>query len=220
MSEEPSDNPNTELTELVEQAGRGEPLALDRLLIRLHPRLAARVERRLPPDIRAVSGPDDILQDVYSDAFRNIGQFSVPDGQDAGESFFRWLATIADHRVVDAVRSQRAAKRGGNRPPAGSGGSPVQSSIAPLVEFLAGGGQTPSHDARGHELEDAIHAALSGLYPAYREALELRYLLGLSPAQVAARMGRTEEAVHKLCGRAIGALREAIGDPGRFTSRE
>jgi RNA polymerase sigma-70 factor (ECF subfamily) len=208
------------LTELVEQARSGQPLALDRLLIRLHPRLAARVERRLPPDVRAVFSTDDILQDVYSDAFRNIAQFSVRESQDAGESFFRWLATIADHRVVDAVRSQRAAKRGGNRQFHVGGSPPVQSSIAPLVELLAGEGQTPSRDARGHELEEAIHAAIAGLYPAYREALELRYLLDLSPAQVAARMGRTEDAVHKLCGRAIGALREAIGDAGRFTSRE
>lgn len=212
MSPHEANQPNETLTELVALVRAGHPLALDRLLLRMHPRLAARVERRLPPDVRSVCAPEDILQDTYGDAFRNVDQFTVRDGQDPGEAFFRWLAAISDHRVVDAVRALRAAKRGG----AGHAGpnAPARSSLAPIFELLAIDSHTPSRDARAHELEDALRGAIAGLYPAYREALELRYLKGLSPAEVAARLGRTEAAVHKLCGRALGALREVLVEGG------
>lgn len=211
-------HPNETLTELVEQFREGRPLALDRLLLRVHRRLAARVERRLPADVRTVCAPEDILQDTYGDAFRSAGQFSVRDGQDPGEAFFRWLAAIADHRVVDAVRSLRAAKRGGGRinGRAAPVGPPAlaSSSLAPIIELLAIDSHTPSRDARAHEVEDALRLAIRDLYPVYREALELHYLMGLSSAEVAARLGRTEAAVHKLCGRALGALRERLVENG------
>ncbi len=214
-----SNPPNETLTDLVNQVRAGRSLALDRLLLRMHGRLAARVERRLPADVRPVCSPEDILQETYEDAFGSVGQFVVRDGQDPGEAFFRWLAAIADHRVVDAVRHLRAAKRGGGGMTAGGAG-PVgaaalaSSSLAPIIELLAIDSHTPSRDARAHELEDALRLAIRGLYPAYREALELRYLLGLSPAEVATRLGRTEPAVHKLCGRALGALRESLAASG------
>ncbi|GEM_PF-372101 len=209
------------LTDLVTHAAAKDalPLALDRAMLAVHPRLLARIERRLPADVRSTSGPEDILQETFSDAFRAFSTFTLPPASDAGELFFRWLCTIAEHRIIDVVRAHRALKRGGAAKSVRTTGPADQSTLAPLLELLAFHEHTPSRSASGREVEAALRSALTTLFPAYREALELRYLLGLSPAEVASRLGRTEEAVHKLCSRAIGALREAMGDPDRFISR-
>src|SRR5215213_10076708 len=97
--------------DLVQQAIAGEPKALDRLLLDHYPRLAARVDQKLPDELRSVVGTEDIIQETFADVFRDIGRFR-PEGQDA---FYRWLAAIADNRLTDAVRAARAAKRGGGR---------------------------------------------------------------------------------------------------------
>lgn len=208
-------------SELVVQAVAREELALDRLLMAVTPRLLARIERRLPFDVRTLCSPDDVLQDTFSEAFRGFADFRVPPNADPAGAFIRWITTVADHRVVDAVRSLRAAKRGGGRlTHSGAGsGTDGQTSMIPLLEALAGDQPTPSKVATGQELESALRQAIASLYPSYREALELRYLLGLSPSEVAARLNRTEEAVHKLCSRAVQALREAVGDLGQYISR-
>lgn len=169
------------------------------------------------------------MQETFTDAFRAFPTFRLPVTEtDAGEPFFRWLCTIAEHRIVDAVRATRALKRGGTQVSADGSGGPhlpragtpirvespnAQTSLAPLVEILAINSWTPSRSVSGRELEAALRSALQTLFPAYREALELRYLRGLSPIEVAEKLGRTEEAVHKLCGRALGALRQALDQP-------
>lgn len=205
---------------LVARLLNGEPLAADRLLLSLSPRLLARIHRRLPLDLRALCSPEDILQEVFAEAFHGIAAFRTAGNASPGEAFFRWVARIADNQVIDAVRMHRAVKRGGRAViETGAARGANQTTVAPLLDALAANIASPSHVARGHEAEAALAIALQSLYPAYREALELRYLLGLSPAEVAARLGRTEEAVHKLCSRALGALREAMGDPARFVSR-
>lgn len=199
-------------TDLVGQAVAGRPLALDRLLLDHYPRLAARVDQKLPDDLRAVVAPEDIIQETFTDAFRGIGGFR-PEGQDA---FYRWLTAIADNRVTDAVRAARAAKRGGGRQRAEG---PDRSSIAALIDLLAVNEWTPSRSAGGHEAGAAVQVALAGLKPEYREALHMRFLEGLSVAEVAGRLGKTEPAVHKLCSRGLQALRESLGEAAKYLSR-
>ena len=199
-------------TDLVNQAVAGRPLALDRLLLDHYPRLASRVEQKLPDDLRAVVAPEDIIQETFTDAFRRIGSFR-PDGQDA---FYRWLTAIADNRVTDAVRAARAAKRGGGRQRVQG---PERSSIAALIDLLAVNERTPSRSAGGHEAGAAVQVALAGLKPEYRAALHLRFLEGLSSADVAARLNKTEPAVHKLCSRGLQALRDSLGEAAKYLSR-
>ncbi len=200
--------------DLVAQAIAGAPLALDRLLLAHFRRLAARVDQKLSDDLRSLISPEDIIQETFADAFRRIGAFR-PDGNDA---FYRWLSAIADHRVTDAVRAQNAAKRGGGRvrvqgPEAG------RSSIAALIDLMAADDRTPSRTARKGEAAAALHVALARLKPTYREALVLRYLEGLSVAEAAARLGKSETSVHKLCSHGLQELRASMGEAARYLSR-
>lgn len=227
MEGDPTGSADSALADLVRRACAGEALALEKALMAASPRLLARIERRLPMDVRSSCGADDLLQETFTDAFRAFAGFALPGDRDGGQAFFAWLSTIAEHRIVDAVRAYRALKRGGagadSSIGAGGGGRAMspgngsagwdQTTIVPLIEVLAVQTWTPSRSVAGKEIEQAVHAAIDGLYPAYREALELRYLLGLTPGEMARRLGRTEEAVHKLCNRALAALREALGGP-------
>lgn len=197
--------------DLVERAIAGEPLALDRLLLDSYGKLLARVEEKLPRELKSVVAAEDVIQDVFATAFRSIGTFR-PDGTDA---FYRWLTAIADNRVIDVVRAQNAAKRGGGRASAGQ----EKSSIAALIDLVAADDRSPSRSAGGHEAAAAVQVALAGLKGEYREALSLRYLEGLSVEETAARLGKTEAAVHKLCSRGLQALRESMGEAGKYLSR-
>lgn len=200
--------------DLVERAIAGEPLALDRLLLDSYGKLLARVEEKLPRELKSVVAAEDVIQDVFATAFRSIGTFR-PEGMDA---FYRWLTAIADNRVIDVVRAQNAAKRGGGRVGAGTGGQ-ERSSIAALIDLVAADDRSPSRSAGGHEAAAAVQVALAGLKGEYREALSLRYLEGLSVGETAARLGKTEAAVHKLCSRGLQALRESMGEAGKYLSR-
>lgn len=199
--------------ELVQRAVAGERLALERLLLRHHRTLSARIAAGLPAALRSTLAAEDVLQDVFTEAYRGIAAFRPTD---AG-SFIRWLCTIADHRVVDAARAQRAAKRGGGRSPVAAD---EYESLRGLLDLVAVHERTPSQSAAGHEAVAAVRNALQSISPDYRTALELRYLHGLSVGDTAARMGRTERAVHKLCSRGLGQLRDVLGDAATYLTRK
>jgi RNA polymerase sigma-70 factor, ECF subfamily len=198
--------------DLLREAKSGEPLALKRLLLAHGGALRTRVAKGVPPRFRSILAPEDILQETFAEAFRTIGAFE-PQGKDA---FYRWLSTIADHRLLDAIRALKAARRGGGHAPAAN---VARSSIANLVDVVAVTTRTPSRSARGTETAAAVQVALAALRSEHREALTLRYLQGLPIADVAARMGKTESAVHKICSRALQALRKSMGEAAQYLSR-
>lgn len=201
--------------DLVARAVAGEPLALERLILDHHRALSAVVAGKIPATLAVVISADDILQETYAEVYRGIGAFR-PDGENA---FFRWLCTIADHRLLDAVRAHRAAKRGGGRAPVEATPGAEQSAMLALLDLVFVHERTPSRSAAGHEAIGAVQSAIETLKPDYRDAIRLRYIEGLSVADAAARMNRTERAVHKLCSRGLQRLREALGDASRYFSR-
>ena len=71
---------------------------------------------------------------------------------------------------------------------------------------------SPSQQASRRERADLLSEALETLPSTYREVILLRNLEGLSFAEVAARMGRTEDSVKNIWLRALGRLRGLLGD--------
>ncbi|MCC6361790.1 MAG: sigma-70 family RNA polymerase sigma factor [Phycisphaerales bacterium] len=201
-------------SELVSRAVGGDPGAVQELLLLHYDSLSHRLAGSMPADLQGTLTVEDVLQEAFADAVQAISSF-----ESRGEgAFFGWLATIAEHRLIDLVRAARAMKRGGGRV-AIEAGPGEGSTIGDLVAMLAADDHTPSRSMAGHEAVSAIQAALRGLRSDYREVLQFRYFDGLSVAQTAERMNRTEPAVHMLCHRAVAQLRESLGDPSRFLSR-
>ncbi len=191
-------------------ASGDKSLELQRMLHAHAARLSAYLNGKLPPDLRSVVDSRDVLQDVFFEAFQRINEFE-PRGDDAS---YRWLVTIARHRVLALIRMQRASKRGGGR--AGLKDSENVANVESMLEELAIYSRTPSQSAMSHEVAAVVQKSMSRLEPQYREAIQLRYIDGLSVKQSAERMGRTEGAVFMLCGRALKSLKEHLLQAGAF----
>ena len=201
--------------ELVQHAVAGDEAALRRLLLAHHDQLAATIISQLPEDLRRTVSADDVLQEAYLVVFRKMREFEP--GQPGG--FHAWLTKIAENRLADLIRRQRRAKRWGGRTPAELRVGNDDSTVIDMLQMLAADSRTPSREARMHEAAAAVQTALENLKEDNREALRLRYLEGLSVAELAERMGRSEGAVHMLCTRGLQSLREELGDLSRFLSR-
>jgi RNA polymerase sigma-70 factor (ECF subfamily) len=202
--------------EFVAQAVAGDAAALERLLLSHYDRLAAEIARKLPRHLASVIAPDDVLQEAFVVAFREIRHFQLR----GPGAFHAWLAAIAQNRLFDLVKGQRAAKRGGGRVARDPRAGATEKSMVGLLELLNVHEHTPSRSFAGREAVNAVHVGLATLKDDYREALRLRYIEGLPVAEVAARLQRTERAVHMLCHRGLEQLRTALGRSSRFFSRK
>ncbi|HEY3244696.1 MAG TPA: sigma-70 family RNA polymerase sigma factor [Phycisphaerae bacterium] len=198
--------------ELIARSIAGDQAALERLLMLHHVRLCAELAQRLPSRVRGFVNVDDAVQEAYISVFREIGTFR-PQGPGA---FYAWLVQIARRKLLDAVKAERTAKRGGaaDRAPAvlKTGGG----SIVEWLDLLAVHEHTPSRSLARREALELLQNAMAGLKPEYQEALRLRYLEGLSVAEAAARMNRTEGALCLLCHRALRQLETLLGDSAQF----
>ena len=61
-------------------------------------------------------------------------------------------------------------------------------------------------------------SSLARLTDDQRHVVQLRYLEGLPVAEIAGRLGRSEDAVHALCRRGLMTLREAMGSVSHYLS--
>lgn len=197
--------------ELISQAQAGQRLAFERLLVRHQHRLRERVGRRIPLRMRSLIDADDILQEAFADGWEALADFRPADS----DALYSWLARIAENNLLDAVKAYRAAKRGGGWHRVTDN---LDGELAQVLALLAVHQRTPSRSVARHEAVAAVAAALPGLKDDFRDVLRMRFTDGLSVAETAARMSRTEWAVQKLTARALLSLRAAMGDSARFLS--
>lgn len=198
----------TDDAELIGRATAGDAVAIQQLLLRHHARLASLIEARIPIDLRATIGADDICQETYVVAVRELRAFA----SQGPDSFFSWLATIAERKLIDVIRMLRAEKRGGGRLIIGATDRASESMVS-LLQQVAVHSRTPSRSVAADEMIEAMNRALAELKPEYREVLQCRFIDGLSAAQTAERMNRSEGAVMMLTSRALQRMAAVVGDP-------
>ena len=191
----------------------GDELATRKLLAAYHPRLRAAAAARLDGPLKAHLEPEDVLQQVYLDVFRCIGQFE-PRGPDA---FVNWVLTILDHRIIDLRRAWHSQRRDVAREAllGEVGGS---QSCYHLLEHVYADSQTPSRVARRDEAVGALLTSLGRISATHQEVIRLRFLEGRPVEEVAAQLGKTPGAVVALTRRALEALRTAMAELGDFTA--
>jgi len=213
LSEGRSGGSSVTFHDLIEQARQGDRVALGRLLIAHDARLRGHISRRISHDLQGLLSVEDVLQETYIEAHRHIGGFE-PHGPQA---IYRWLAAIADHKLIDAARAAHAAKR---PPPHRALTSPVDrsTSFLALAELVDDKGKTPSRVVAGQEAVRSVQVALAALPEACRQAVWMRHIEGQSVSEIATALGRTEHAVHQLCYRGLALLREQMGSRSRYLS--
>lgn len=193
--------------QLIERASQGDPIAVDELLERYLPRLRAFVRLKAGPAVRARESSSDIVQSVCRELLEGMEDF-----QYQGESAFRsWLFTAALRKIVDRDRFHRRERRDVGREvrvDAGTSGGNDPGAI------LAGYGSlfTPSREAAAREELERLEGIFDRLPEDYREAIVFSRILGLSHAEIAEKMGRSEGATRVLLHRALAKLTLLLGE--------
>ena len=174
--------------------GRGLPL--QELLERHLPDLRSYLRRRARGLLAARESASDLAQSVCREVIEHVERFE--HGEDGAEQSFRaWLYRTAERKLVSRYRYYTAIKRDGG--PAAEGAS-----LGPLPH-------TPSQQVAAREELAAAEAALARLEAPYREAILLSRIEGLSHAEIARRMGRSEGAVRNLVYRGLAQVAAELG---------
>ena len=100
--------------------------------------------------------------------------------------FSAWILRVAHNAAIDHVRARRSV---------------------PFAEVRPA--DTEDHDLsweRGHDLREALEA----LPVEQRDVIVLRFIYGLTPGEIATRIGRSEDAVHGLQHRGSRTLRAEL----------
>jgi RNA polymerase sigma-70 factor (ECF subfamily) len=203
----------TELADddLLAAAVAGDRLATGRLLLSHALSLSRFITAQLPRDVATVVSAEDVLQDTFIEAFRDIHKF-VPRGNG---SFKGWLTTIAERQVLCTLDRLRAQKRGGKNRHVRTAGQHT-SSLIDLVEKLSDSRDRPSGRAAQREAVLAVQVGLASLPPSQQDAIRLHHLDGKSVAETAAILGRPQGAVRGLLQRARKTLRDGLGRSSRW----
>jgi RNA polymerase sigma-70 factor (ECF subfamily) len=166
------------------------------LLAQLHwdPRMQGRFE------------PMDLVQDALLEAHRKQAQFKgACDAELAG-----WLRQILAHNLADALRGLDRVKRDVHLER--SLEALLEESSSRLQAWLAAEQTSPSKQAAANEELTRLADSLAQLPTSQREAVMLHHLQGLTLAELAQRMERTEASVAGLIRRGLKKLRELLGD--------
>jgi RNA polymerase sigma-70 factor (ECF subfamily) len=182
--------------DLLEQARNGDQQALSRAFEKHRRRLAVLVHFKLGLHAREFAETEDVVQETCLRAFRDIGGFSY---QSPG-SFFHWLSVIADHVIVDYVRYQSRECRAGEK-------VRFRSETNPLGPEPVDA-RTPSRLFAQREAIERLLDRLNALPEDYRQAILMAKIERLSTPEMAARLGKSREAVALLVYRAVKRFRE------------
>lgn len=181
-----------ESADLLRAARDGSPQALDQLYERCAGRLLALIRLRMGRDLRARLESRDILQNTLLKSFQRMGQFEGGDGA----SLMAWLARIAENEIRDQVDFQHRQRRD-----VAAGVSLDETGVDVAATLRSAFSQ-----AVLSEQALRLEQALETLESAHREVIVLRKLEELSFAEIAVRMGRSEDACRMLLARALVAL--------------
>lgn len=175
------------------------------LLERYLPRLRAFVRLRVDGVLRARESSSDLVQSICRELLENSGNYKFE-----GEERFRaWLFTAALNKLRDRGRRYSTDKRNFKR-----------ECHDPDDDYFGAYGAlpSPSQCARANELAKVMEVAFEKLTEEQREVITLAKIAGLSRAEVARVMGRTEGSVRMLLSRSLQRYLEVMNELGEDLS--
>jgi RNA polymerase sigma-70 factor (ECF subfamily) len=174
--------------------------AFSQLVEETRPYLKAVVARVLKGRLADKMDESDVVQDALA---RAMGRLAQCQGE-SPEQCRAWLVTIVRNHALNLLRYWGQQERDVQREQAIACESPDGA-------VLAAGSSTPSERAMRREQAARLAAAVEQLPPDYREVIRLREFEGLSHAEAAQRMGRSQQVVRQLWVRALKRLRVRLG---------
>ena len=177
--------------QLVARAKRGELDAYEDI-VRLHETIAFRTAWVIT---RSAADAEEAAQDAFVKAHAALGRFRE------GAPFRPWLLAIVANEARNRVRSSGRRARLAER----------------VAEERRPDDAVPSPEAAllDSERRERLLAAIDRLPDPAREAVACRYLLELSEEETAAALGCRRGTVKSRVSRALGRLREELGEEVR-----
>jgi RNA polymerase sigma-70 factor (ECF subfamily) len=131
--------------------------------------------------VRDPHAAEDVTQVVFAKLMKAILKYERRD-----VPFAAWIIRVARNVALDHIRASRQI---------------------PLAEVRT---SDEGSEQVGFERALCLREALERLPADQREVLVLRHVAGLSPGEIADRLGKTEASIHGLHHRGRGALRAAL----------
>jgi RNA polymerase sigma-70 factor (ECF subfamily) len=151
----------------------------------LYSRYSDDVQRFVQSIVRDHHQAEDITQDVFAKLMRAIRKY-----EERNVPFAAWIMRVARNAALDHLRSKRQI--------------PVEE-----VWISENGDEQTSL-----EYTDALKTALADLPESQRQVLVLRHIGGLSPTEIADRLGKTEASIQGLHHRGRAALKVSLRELG------
>lgn len=184
-----------ETTELVQRMLAGDERAFTRFFDGYFPRVYRFALPRLNNDADATA---EVVQATLIKAMRKLKDFR------GDASLFTWVCQICRHEVVDYLRSE------------GRRTSRVvliedSADVRAAVDAIAGPElEEPAQRYSQAEIRQVIRTILDRLPPRYGDALEMKYVEGLSVQQIGEQLAIGQIAAQSLLARARVAFRDAV----------
>jgi RNA polymerase sigma-70 factor, ECF subfamily len=124
---------------------------------------------------------EDITHNVFAKLITAIHKYEPRE-----VPFAAWILRVARNAALDHLRARRQI---------------------PFEEVRT---TDEGHEQVGFDRSQSLREAFHRLPPDQREVLVLRHIAGLSPTEIARRIGKTESSVHGLHHRGRGALQDAL----------
>jgi RNA polymerase sigma-70 factor (ECF subfamily) len=134
--------------------------------------------------VRSIVHDDHEAEDVTQHVFAKL-MTTLVKYDDRGVPFFAWLVRLARNASIDHLRSNRL--------------TPTEHVIDPNATY-------------GGDLDQAetVRTALASLPNEQRQVVFLRHVVGLTPGEIADRLGRSESSIHGLHHRGRRALQREL----------
>jgi RNA polymerase sigma-70 factor (ECF subfamily) len=151
----------------------------------LYSRYSDDVQRFIQSIVHDRHESEDITQEVFTKLITKIRRY-----EEREVPFAAWIMRVARNAALDHLRSKRQI---------------------PVEEVWV---SEDDHDRTSLEYTNALKAALAELPESQRQVLVLRHIGGLSPTEIAGRLGRSEGSIHGLHHRGRAALRVSLENRG------
>ena len=184
--------------ELIREAQRGDHAAFEQL-VRQYDGAVLRLAYHMT---RSEQDAQDIYQDAFLKAYRNIGSFRFEC------SFYTWIYRIVTNLCLDHLRKRQVRKEDSGVVTDSAGESfDMLDQVADVRP-----GASPEKDLMRRELGRRIAKALQKLTPRERMVFEMKHYQGLKLRTIGEILNTTEETAKNTLFRGTQKLRAALKD--------
>lgn len=181
--------------QLVARAKDGDTAAFDELVVKYSPKLYGLIYNMTSNR----EDTNDVLQDVFSKAYRSIGRFR------GKSSFYTWIYSIATNMTLNFLKKRKRRQ--------GMSLDDIDSAIENDKEFIEITSKSdPVHEAYLGELQIKLNEAMQTLSDNHRAVVTLYDIQGVPHTEIAKILGVSEGTVRSRLFYAHRQLQTQLGD--------